>query len=68
MQPRLTKKESKNNKFAPSSGLSEGVMHLNGKTQDRQPSKFLDFLVQTFLFVLGAVILCAMLYALVLFT
>lgn len=68
MEPR---KKQKNNNYMPDSsqsGLSYGVLNVKPHQLERKPNKFFDFLTQTFLFLLGGVILCGMLYALVSYT
>lgn len=68
MEPRRTKKNEKmTNEFHPP-GLSLGVAQLNTKKLDRKPSVLWDFLTQSFLFLLGGLILCALLYGLIYFT
>lgn len=68
MNPRSSKKNGKYTENNDPSGLSLGVMHLNGEPLDKERSVFWDFITQTFFFILGGVILCAMVYALVSFT
>jgi len=51
-----------------SSGLSPGVLNLDHKRLDKKPSAIWDFITQTFLFLLGGVILCGIILALVSFT
>jgi len=66
MEPR---KKHKNKGFAPdanNSGLSYGVLHVHKK--ERKPSKIVEFFTQTALFLLGGVILCGILYAIVSYT
>lgn len=62
------KKNVNFNEYSDSSGLSFGVARLNNKPLDKEKSPFWDFITQTFLFILGGVILCGMLYLLVSFT
>lgn len=68
MNPKNVKNDSKFNERNDSSGLSLGVMHLNGEPLDKERGPFWDFITQTFLFILGGVILCGMVYLLVSFT
>lgn len=68
MNSENAKKNVKFNDHNDSSGLSFGVAHMSGKPLDKEKSPFWDFITQTFLFILGGVILCGMLYLLVSFT
>ncbi|TWT01011.1 hypothetical protein [Planomicrobium sp. CPCC 101079] len=68
MEPR---KKRKNGSYTPNpdqTGLSYGVLNVQTRNLERKPSKFFEFLTQTFLFLLGGVILCGILYALVSYT
>jgi hypothetical protein len=67
MQPRNKKKSKNYMTEASSSGLSPGVLNLDHKRLDKQPSATWDFITQTFLFLLGGVILCGITLALVSF-
>ncbi|WKA49548.1 hypothetical protein QWY22_11605 [Planococcus liqunii] len=51
-----------------STGLSPGVLDLNHKRLDKNPHPFWDLITQAFLFLLGGVILCGIILALVSFT
>lgn len=65
MEPRKSRKEFRKTKqHYKETGLSYGVANLDAKPLDREGNKFLDFLVHVFLFLLGGVILCAMLLTL----
>lgn len=68
MGPRKERNSKTFTSESSQSGLSYGVMHVHNRNLDRKPNKFLDFLTQTFLFLLGGIILCGMLYALVTYT
>ncbi|MGI2327009.1 hypothetical protein [Planococcus sp. YIM B11945] len=68
MEPRKNRKQGNFGNAANHSGLSYGVMHESSKNYDSQPNKFTDFLMQSFLFILGGVILCGILYAVVSYT
>ncbi|WP_422123371.1 hypothetical protein DHX103_00735 [Planococcus sp. X10-3] len=63
MEPRRSRKEFRKTKHFKETGLSNGVANLDSKPLDREGSKFLDFLMHIFLFVLGGIILCGMLIA-----
>lgn len=63
MEPRKSRKEFRKTKHFKETGLSYGVANLDAKPLDREGSKFLDFLMHVFLFVLGGIILCGMLIA-----
>ncbi|MDN7241059.1 hypothetical protein QWY14_04615 [Planococcus sp. N028] len=66
MEPR---RKRINKGFEPDSsntGLSNGV--LQGHTMERKPSKVAEFLMQTGLFLLGGIILCGILYAVISYT
>lgn len=67
MEPR-TRKNRKEQKDFSNSSLSYGVANMEAKPMDKGYSKFIDFLAQVFLFFLGGIILCGMLYALITFT
>ncbi len=65
MEPRRSRKEFRKTKHHfKETGLSYGVVNLDAKTLDREGNKFLEFIVHVFLFLLGGVILCSMLLAL----
>ncbi|CEG22659.1 hypothetical protein BN1080_01592 [Planococcus massiliensis] len=68
MNSEKAKKNAKYNVHNDSAGLSFGVAHMSSKPLDKERSPFWDFITQTFLFILGGVILCGMLYLLVSFT
>ncbi|MBB5178636.1 hypothetical protein HNQ44_000058 [Planomicrobium koreense] len=68
MEPRRIRKSDKTTNELHSSGLSLGVAQMDVKKLDRKPSVIWDFLTQSFLFLLGGVILCALLYGLIYFT
>lgn len=68
MQARNKKNSKKYTVQSSSTGLSPGVLDLNHKRLDKTPSAFWDFITQTFLFLLGGVILCGIILALVSFT
>lgn len=68
MEPRRIKKTGKITDELHSSGLSLGVAQMDVKKLDRKPSVIWDFLTQSFLFLLGGLILCALLYGLIYFT
>lgn len=67
MQPRRKSKEQRTSKDFSNSGLSYGVANMDSKPLDRGSNKFVDFIMHIFLFLLGGIILCGMLYALVTF-
>ncbi|TAA72280.1 hypothetical protein [Planococcus salinarum] len=64
MEPRRSRKEFRKTKHLKETGLSYGVAHMTAKPLDREGSKFLEFLMHVFLFILGGIILCGMLIAL----
>lgn len=65
MEPRRSRKEFRKTKqHFKETGLSYGVVNLDAKSFDREGNKFLEFIVHVFLFLLGGVILCSMLLAL----
>lgn len=68
MEPRNKSKNRGYNSETGQGGLSYGVLHVHNRKLDRKPSRILDFLTQTFLFLLGGVILCGMLYVLISYT
>ena len=69
MEPRRSRKEFRKTKqHYKETGLSYGVANLDAKPLDRVGNKFLEFLVHVFLFLLGGVILCGMLLALLTMT
>ncbi|WKA57181.1 hypothetical protein QWY16_11780 [Planococcus shenhongbingii] len=68
MHSRNQKKMAEYPGQADSSGLSLGVGHLDHMKSDRKPNALWDFITQTFLFLLGGVILCGIILALVSFT
>lgn len=68
MEPRRSRKDFRRKTDFKENGLSYGVANMDGKSTDREANKFLDFLMQTFLFLLGGVILCGMLLALLTIT
>ncbi|PSL41924.1 hypothetical protein B0H99_101170 [Planomicrobium soli] len=68
MEPRKKSKNRGHISGTAQGGLSYGVLHVHNRKLDRKPSKILDFLTQTFLFLLGGAILCGMLYALISYT
>ncbi|TWT28364.1 hypothetical protein [Planomicrobium sp. CPCC 101110] len=68
MEPRKKRKNRNHMPEKSHSGLSYGVLNVQHHQIERKPNKFFDFLTQTFLFLLGGVILCGMLYALVSYT
>lgn len=65
MKPRNEKKNGYN--IDPNqTGLSYGV--LPTQIKERKPSQILDFITHAFLFFLGGIILCGILYAVVSYT
>ena len=68
MQPRNNKKTKNYTVQSASSAMSPGVLDLNRKRLDKKPSAIWEFITQTFLFLLGGVILCGIILALVSFT
>ena len=64
MEPRGSRKEYRKTKHLKEPGLSYGVANMDAKPLDRQGSKFLEFLMHVFLFLLGGIILSGMLIAL----
>lgn len=69
MEPRKSRKEFRKTKHLyKETGLSYGVANLDAKPLDREGNKFLEFLVHVFLFLLGGIILCGMLLALLTMT
>lgn len=63
MESRKSRMDSRKTKSYRETGLSYGVANMDAKPLDREGSKFLDFLLHIFLFVLGGIILCGMLLA-----
>lgn len=68
MEPRRTKKTGKMTNEVHPTGLSLGVAQMDVKKLDRKPSIIWDFLTQSFLFLLGGLILSSLLLALIYFT
>lgn len=68
MEPRRSRKDFRRTKNHKDTGLSYGVANMDGKSTDREANRFLDFLMQSFLFLLGGIILCGMLLALLTIT
>lgn len=68
MEPRRTKKTGKMTSEVHVTGLSLGVAQMDVKKLDRKPSIIWDFLTQSFLFLLGGLILSSLLLALIYFT
>lgn len=68
MDPRRSRKEFRKTKHFKETGLSYGVVNLDAKPLDHEGNKFLEFIVHVFLFLLGGVILCSMLLALLTMT
>lgn len=68
MESRKTRKAYRENKNFTSSGLSDGVANATTNQMDKGDNKLWEFLTSTFLFLLGGIILCGMLYALITFT
>lgn len=64
MEPRRSRKDFRKTKDFRETGLSYGVANLDAKPLDREGNKFLEFLMHSFLFLLGGAILCGMLLAL----
>lgn len=63
MESRKSRKDARKTKHFRETGLSYGVANMDAKPLDRGSSKFLDFLMHVFLFLLGGIILCGMLLA-----
>lgn len=68
MARRTRSSTSLHSKNYSESGLSAGVAPLNRHSIERTPSKAMEFITDSFLFLLGAIILCGLLYAIVSFT
>ncbi|HSP22454.1 MAG TPA: hypothetical protein VLQ20_08990 [Planococcus sp. (in: firmicutes)] len=68
MDSRRTRKTGKMTNELNSTGLSLGVTLMDVKKLDRKPSVIWDFLTQSFLFLLGGLILSSLLLALIYFT
>ena len=68
MEPRRSRKSGKMTNELHPTGLSLGVTLMDVKKLDRKPSVIRDFLTQSFLFLLGGLILSSLLLALIYFT
>ncbi|WP_033542455.1 hypothetical protein [Planococcus sp. CAU13] len=64
MEPRRSRREFQKTKDYTETGLSYGVANMDVKPMDSRARKFLDFILHVFLFLLGGIILCGMLLAL----
>jgi len=65
VEPRRSRRDFRNKRHDKQTGLSYGVANMDGDPPlDREGSKFLDFLMHSFLFILGGIILCGMIFGL----
>lgn len=68
MEPRRSRRIGKITHKHQENGLSFGVAQMDMKKLDRKPSVIWDFLTQSFLFLLGGLILSSLLLGLIYFT
>lgn len=68
MEPRRSRKEFRKTKHYKETGLSYGVMNMDAEPRDKDSNNFFEFLIHAFLFLVGGIILCAMLLAILSFS
>ncbi|HSI67401.1 MAG TPA: hypothetical protein VK947_08305 [Planococcus sp. (in: firmicutes)] len=65
MEPRKNKNWSAKRQVGTNSQLSPALLPTQGKALDKEKGKLLDAFTNAFLFVLGGIILCMLLYGVI---
>lgn len=65
MEPRKNRKWSGKRQIGEDSRLSPTLLPMQGKALDKERGKLLDFFTNAFLFAIGGIILCMLLYGVI---